>query len=49
LVSIDGNVTISDTSGGIYVDTVSKDVTLRRDGSGSFTTKNVKGNITKRG
>lgn len=49
LVSIDGNVTISDTSGGIYVDTVTKNVTLKRDGSGSFTTKNIKGDITDRG
>ena len=49
LRSISGNVTISDTSGGIYVDNVTKDVNLKRDGSGSFITKNVKGNILKRG
>ncbi|NQZ79159.1 MAG: hypothetical protein HRT61_24025 [Ekhidna sp.] len=49
LVSIEGNVTISDTSGGIYVDTVSEDVIVRSDGSGSFTTKNVQGSISKRG
>ncbi len=45
LVGIDGNVSIADSSGGIYVDDVSKDVTLRRDGSGSFTTRNIKGDV----
>lgn len=49
LVGIDGNVIISDSSGGIHVEDVSQDVTVKRDGSGSFTTKNIGGSIVKKG
>jgi len=40
---IDGTIIISDTSGGININEVSKDVIVKRDGSGSIRTTNIGG------
>ncbi len=45
IVKVDGNVKISDGSGSIKIDGVSKDVTIKDDGSGGVTIRNVDGSI----
>ena len=38
---------VSDTSGGIYINKVTEDVTVKNDGSGGVTVQNIEGKLRR--